>query len=183
MDVMADERTHAEPDGASLKWIEGLALDEINMEESGIVHINEHLSRSCLLEEASIEFMDRLKDLCELYVARFNEFRGERGAGSQIKIFKVSNTVNDFMLFRNALRLIFARKSGDLVTVGFVSGGKDLFASRTDEGDRFGDKPAHEIAARVGPFNDVSWRVGDEPVDARSLVRHYLSEFIVNSAR
>ena len=183
MEAMAQERIRSEPDEASLKWIEGLALDEINMEESGIVHINEHLSLSCLLEEASIEFMDRLKDLCELYVAKFNEFRGNRSSGSQIKVFKVSDTVNDFMLFRNSLRLIFSRKAGDLITIGFVASGKDLFASRMDKDDRFGDKPAHQITARVGPFNDISWRIGDEPVDMRSLARHYLSEFIVNSAR
>ena len=167
----------------STKWIESLALDEINMEESGIVHINEHLSLSCLLEEASIEFMDELKDHCELYAAKFNEYRGNKNAGSQIKIFKIAGTVNDFMLFRNSLRLIFTRKSNDLITIGFISGGQDLFASRTDKNDAFGTKSAHEIVAHVGPFNDISWKFKDEPFDVKALVRHYISEFIVNSAR
>jgi hypothetical protein len=33
-------------------WIEGLALDEINMDESGIVNINGHLNPELLLEES-----------------------------------------------------------------------------------------------------------------------------------
>ena len=150
----------------STKWIEGLALDEINMEESGIVHMNEHIGRAYLLEEASIDFMDRLKDHLEFYSAKFNEYRGGVHSENRIKIFKISNTVNDFMLFRNSLRLIFNRKACDVITVT-----SSLF------------EDPHEITATVGPFNQITWKFQGEPVAVKALTRHYFSQFTVGSAR
>jgi hypothetical protein len=92
------------------EWIESLALEEINMDESGIVNINGHLNPALLLEESSIQFMNDLRDRFEAYITKFNEYRGRNNSQSSIKMFKISNTVNDFMLFRNSLRLILVRK-------------------------------------------------------------------------
>ena len=41
----------------STTWIENLAIEEINMNESGIVDLHEHLNPIHFLEESSIEFM------------------------------------------------------------------------------------------------------------------------------
>ena len=109
--------------------------------------------------------MNQLKDYLELYVAKFNEYRGSKHSGSQIKIFKISNTVNDFMLFRNSLRLIFNRKAYDLITI------------------TLGDKEPEKIMAHIGPFNNISWKYQGEDIDIRALTRHYLSQFIVSSTR
>ena len=56
-------------------WVEQLALEELNMEESGVVHMNEHLDPIHFLEESSIEFMNQLRERCEIYTMKFNEFR------------------------------------------------------------------------------------------------------------
>ena len=165
------------------KWIENLALEELNMEESGVININDHLNPIHLLEESSIDFMNQIRDLFEIYVNKFNEYRGGPHTGSAIKTFKISNTVNDFMLFRNSLRLIFARKANDLISIGFLSNGKDLFAARMNQSESFGASTTHEIKAHLGPFNNISWRFQGEIVDIDALVRHYLAEFIKNSAR
>lgn len=167
----------------STKWVEQLALDELNMEESGVVNFNEHLDPAFLLDEASIEFMTELRDRFEVYISKFNEYRNGPNSGASIKIFKISNTVNDFMLFRNSLRLIFSRKASDLITIGFLSSGKDLFAARMSDSEMNGVPAPHEIRAHVGPFNNISWRFAGEVIDQDSLVRHYLSEFIKQSAR
>lgn len=165
----------------STKWIENLALEEINMEESGIISMNDHLDPSLLLEESSIDFMDSVRDRFEIYVNKFNQYRGNSKSNALIKIFKISNTVNDFMLFRNSLRLIIARQSFDLITIGLLANGKDLFAARLNSDDTFGGNQVHEIRAHLGPFNNISWRFSGEEVNVDSLVRHYLSEFIRNS--
>ena len=164
-------------------WIEGLALDEINMDESGIVNINGHLNSELLLEESSIAFMNDLRDRFEAYVVKFNEYRARNNSSATIKVFKISNTVNDFMLFRNSLRLIFARKSHDVVSIGFLANGKDIYGARLSFNDQFGSTNIHEIRAHIGPFNKITWRFNNEVVDVDALVRHYLTEFIVNSAR
>jgi hypothetical protein len=141
-------------------WIESLALEELNMEESGIVNITGHLNPELI-----------------------NRYRTQSGATTGIKMFKISNTVNDFMLFRNSLRLVFARKANDCISIGFIANGKDIFAARLSINDRHGSQSMHELRAHVGAFGKITWRFNGEPVDVDSLVRHYLTEFIVNSAR
>ena len=165
-------------------WIESLALDELNMEESGVIRFDEHLNPQSYLEESSIKFMDQVRDKLEVYVNLFNQYRG----GDQtpkIKIFKISNTINDFMLFRNSLRLVFARRSNDCITIGFLSNREGMFSPRvnfTDNGELKGENSFHEIKANIGPYNSVSWRFRGEPIDIDAMVRHYLTEFIKNSA-
>lgn len=165
------------------EWIESLALEEINMDESGIVNINGHLNPALLLEESSILFMNDLRDRFEAYITKFNEYRGRNNSQSSIKMFKISNTVNDFMLFRNSLRLIFARKANDVISIGFLANGKDIYGARLSFNDQFGSANIHEIRAHLGPFNKITWRFNNEVVDVDALVRHYLTEFIINSSR
>jgi len=168
--------------GLTTSWIENLALEELNMDESGVVHIDDHLNPVHLLEESSIDFMNQLRDQVEYYVAKFNEYRSDQSGHSQIKIFKISNTINDFMLFRNSLRLVFSRKTNDLITVGFMASGKNFYTPRLNSPGQ-GDDPFHEIRAHVGSFNNISWKFQGEDLELDSMVRHYLSEFIRNSAR
>jgi len=165
------------------EWIESLALEEINMDESGIVNINGHLNPEVLLDEESIKFMNNLRDLFEAYITRFNQCRGKSNSPFSIKFLKISGTVNDFMLFRNSMRLIIARKSFDQISIGFLANGKDVYGARMSFNDSFGSTNIHEIRAHLGPFNKVTWRFNNEPVDLEALVRFYLTEFIVTSAR
>lgn len=166
------------------RWIESLALEEINMEESGFITFNEAASPARLLEEASIRFVDQLKDRFEFYTALFNQARVNRDQGRAIKLFRISNTVNDFMLFRNTLKLIVARRGPDVISVGFLSHSGGLFTPRIP-GDQAtpGTHQIHEIKAHVGPFHHVTWRYHGEEVQAEAVVRFYLSEFIRHSAR
>ena len=167
----------------STTWIENLAIEEINMDESGIVNLDDHLNPIHLLEESSIDFMNQLRDRFEIYVDKFNEYRGTPQSGAQIKIFKISNTINDFMLFRNALRLIIARKANDLISIGFISNGAEVFSARLKPNDSTGAMGTHNIKAHIGAFNKIQWLFDNQEVEVDSLVRHYLSEFIKQSAR
>lgn len=164
-------------------WVERLALEEINMEESGIVKINDHLDPNLLLEESSIHFMDEIRDHLEVYINKFNELRGNLQSGPGIRIFKISNTANDFMLFRNSLRLIFARRSNDIISIGFLGANKEMVAPRLNAFD-FGQAHAtHELKAVVGPFNSVKWTFMGDTFTIDALVKYYLAEFIRNSSK
>ncbi len=164
-------------------WIENLAMEEINMDESGIVNISGHLNPALLLEESSIALMNDIKDRLEAYITKFNELRSYNNSNSSIKVFKISNTVNDFMLFRNSLRLIFARKANDCISIGFLANGKDIYGARLSFNDQFGSTTIHELRAHIGAFNKITWRFNNEVVDLDALIRHYLTEFIINSAK
>ena len=166
----------------STNWIESLAIDEINMEESGVINFNEHLNPARLLEESSIQFMENLKERFEIYSTKFNELRSQNNTVRTIKMFKISNTFNDFMLFRNSLKLVVARRSDDVITIGFLSNSGGAFSARLNfQADS--QNKLHEIKANVGPFNNISWKFQGEPVDVDALVKHYLTEFIKHSAR
>lgn len=164
-------------------WIENLAMEEINMDESGVVNISGHLNPAVMLEESSINLMNEIRDRLEAYITKFNEHRTHSNSNATIKLFKISNTVNDFMLFRNSLRLIFARKANDCISIGFLANGKDIYGARLSFNDNFGSTTIHELRAHIGPFNKITWRFNNETVDMDALVRHYLTEFIINSAR
>ena len=166
----------------STQWVEELAIEEINMEESGVIGFNNHLNPLHLLEESSLEFMEALRDRFELYVSKFNLLRGQKDNTNSIKIFKISNTVNDFMLFRNALKLVVARKSPEVINIAFLSNAGGMFSARLTF-DAPAVNQAHELRAHVGPFNNITWRFHNEPVDIDQLVKHYLIEFIKHSAR
>ncbi len=60
-------------DFQNVSWIESLAMEEVNMEESGIIRFNDHLNTQQLLEESSLQFMNKLKDRFEFYVSLFNQ--------------------------------------------------------------------------------------------------------------
>ena len=180
---MENQQTQNTSNNLNTDWIESLAFDEINMDEAGIVDFNEHLDPQSFLEEESIRFMNGIRDLFEVFVTRFNECRGGPDSGAQIKIFKISNTVNDFMIFRNSLRLIFSRKASDLIVISLLANGKDIFAPRLNESNGQSNISHHEICASIGPFNSIKWKFQGEEVIIKSMVRHYLEEFIKTSAR
>ena len=169
-------------DYQNVSWIESLAMEEVNMEESGIIRFNDHLNTQQLLEESSLNFVNKLKDRFEFYLALFNQCRTNKDATRAIKIFRISNTVNDFILFRNSLKLIVARRSADVISIGFLSNSGGLFTPRTTSENQ-SVHAIHEIKAHVGPFNTITWRFQDEAVEVESLVKYYLTEFIKNSSR
>ena len=167
----------------STTWIENLAIEELNMEETGIVNFSEHLDPMHMLEASSIEFMEKLKERFDVYLTKFNELRANQDDKTRtIKLFKISNTINDFMLFRNSLKLVVARRSSDVISLGFLSNSGGLFAARLNYQADASQK-IHEVKAHVGPFNNIQWKFNGENVDIDSLVRHYLTEFIKHSAR
>lgn len=165
----------------STTWIENLALEELNMEESSVVSLNDHLNPSILLEESSINLVDQLRERFELYISKFNEYRCGKDSGASIRTFKISGTVNDFMLFRSSLRLIVARKANDLISIGFLTSDGNMFGARNT--DATNTSIPHEIKAHIGAFNKISWKVYGEDVDIDAVCTYYLSEFITKSSR
>lgn len=163
-------------------WVEKLALEEINMENSGIINFHEHLNPHRALEESSIELMEDIREKFEIYMTKFNELRSKNDQQNCIRIFKISNTVNDFMLYRNTLKLVVARKSHDIISIGFISNTGGLYAARTNNMEPSINN-IHELRAHVGAFSDITWRFQGEIINLDSLVRHYLTEFIKHSAK
>ncbi len=176
------ENTRETLTNLSTKWIENLALEEINMDETGIVNFNNHVDPTMELEEASIELMEEIRELFEVYTTKFNHLRNDYTNNKSIKMFKISNTVNDFMLFRNSLKLIVSRAASDVISLGFVSNSSGYYPARMNNGSGK-ENTAHEIRASVGPFNEIQWTFQGDKVNVSTLVKYYLTEFIRQSAQ
>ena len=170
-------------DKIDTSWLESLAIEEINMEESGYIRFADSADPARILEEESIQFINKIKDRFEFYVSLFNQYRVNRDQGRMIKVFRISNTISDFMLFRNSLKLIVARKSADVISIGFLSNAGGLFSPRIPGDLTPQTTQIHEVRAFVGAFNNITWRYQGDEVNVDSMVKFYLSEFIRNSAR
>jgi hypothetical protein len=163
-------------------WIEKIALEELDMQQTGVVNFNSHLNLDRLLEDSSIELMNKLRELFEIYAGKFNQLRtNEQDRTQAIKIFKIANTANDFMLFRNSLKLVIARRAVDSISIGFLSHSGNTFGARLDAQNI--PSNIHDIRAHVGAFNKISWKFQGETVDINALVKHYLTEFLRQSAQ
>lgn len=162
------------------RWIEQLALDEVNMEETGVIQF-QTMNPEKMLEEASVELMGELRELFEIYVDKFNRHRGQFNNQHNIRIFKISDTVNDFMLFRNSLKLIIARRSADTISIGFLSNSGSLRAAKLNTEGL--EQKIHDIRGHLGPFGHIQWKFQGDDIHFPSLVRHYMTQFAQLSAR
>jgi len=173
---MSDQNFHASSNGQgnriSTTWLQNLVEQEKTWEASGIIDGTQNDDISNALNQSSIDFVDDLKHLFESYIHLFNELRGTEIPNKQIKIFKLSNTANDFILFRNSLKLMVFRKNADVIGIGLFMGNTPIDQHHS-----------HELKAHVGPFKKISWQIHGEDVDPQALVQEYLTEFIKQSTQ
>jgi hypothetical protein len=163
----------------NIDWIEKLARAEEQLERSDHIDFHAYLDDSKVVEAETIGFLNVLREKLSAYVEAFNALR----AGSNtIKIFRISGTAAEFMLFRNSLKLIFANPRVGVIHVRFTSlagGAYTRLLKNKEEEPLDGDA----LEAQIGPFNEVFWTYRGQRVDATFLVKHYLTEFIKNSSR
>src|SRR4051812_1889016 len=88
-----------------ISWIKDLVLAEQQMEDSGIIDMSAGFDAEKELEDATIEFLADLKTGFIEAASTFNQLKGS--ALGTIKIYGISKTRADFMLFRNGFKLIF----------------------------------------------------------------------------
>ena len=159
-----------------MDWIRDLIVAEQKMEESGVIDISEDHNAEEILRE---ETLDYIKDLKAGFIessSAFNELKGS--SLGQIKIYGISKTVADFMLFRNGFKLIFSIHSAGRVTISFANQG----TSFTPDGV---SSNIHEnlLEAKWGAFGQLKWFYKSLPVDLDYLIRYYLTRFIKESAK
>jgi hypothetical protein len=166
---------------AKLDWVRDLVRAEQQLEAADMVDFNVGFDGERLMEEETIQFLDKLKENFVDYASAFNQMKGV--SIGNIKIYGISNTRADFMLFRNGLKLIFAMKKPGIIAVrtsvagGFFPGqaGADVASSATDE---------DAIESQWGAFNELFWTHRKMKINnTEHMVRFYLSRFIRESAR
>jgi hypothetical protein len=165
-----------------LAWIKDLVRAEQKMEESGVVDFSFGFDPQQLLVNESIGFLNNLKNAFIEASASFNQLKGS--SVGRIKIYGISNTHADFMLFRNGFKLIFSLKEPGVVGIRFhyVGAAFTQVGAASDNGAPV-TNDENILFARWGAFGDLDWTYQEQPVKPDYLVRYYMTRFIRESAK
>ena len=165
-----------------IDWIKDLVSAERKIEETGTFDMSVGLD-SHHLQKETIKFLLNIKNLFVESASLFNQMRGLSVGG--VKIYGISNTEADFMLFRNGYKLLFAIKSPGVIRIRFAYQGAGIVPQISKDGEPQLEDTSNEdiLEAKWGCFGELQWIHHKHPINISYLVRYYLSRFIKESAK
>jgi len=161
-----------------LSWIKELVLAEQQMEEAGVVDMEAGFDPSRQLEEATVEFINDLKAAFIEAASAFNQLKGT--TLGHLRIYGISKTKADFMLFRNGYKLIFSLRQPGVIGVSYSTAGAHYIPGSPQEEQH---TPTDLLQANWGAFGQLAWTYKDHSINIDYLVRYYMSRFVKDSAR
>lgn len=166
-----------------MQWIKDLVKAEQAMEETGVIDVTAGFDPSKHLKDATFDFMRDLKASFVESAATFNQLKGS--TLGTIKIYGISNTVADFMLFRNGYKLIFTVVGPGLLNVRFNTIGNQFFPQPQVDGSASMKEPSNGdvLKASWGAFGELNWTYDGKPINLDYLIRYYLTRFIRESTK
>ena len=162
-----------------IEWIRDLVMSEQKLEEEGLIDLSIEQSFGLDLNRESLSYIRDLKTQFIETAAAFNQLKG--GAEGSVKIYGISGSKADFMLFRNGYKLIFALKEAGTLSIRFHSVGSFVPSGSGLPNDF--DKNEALIHATIGPFGDLTWKYQGQDVKIENLVRYYFTRFIKESKK
>lgn len=163
-----------------MNWIKDLVIAEQQMEDTGMVDMTAGFDPERELEEASLEFMTDLKTAFVEAAATFNQLKGS--SVGTIKIYGISKTKADFMLFRNSYKLIFALKNPGLISISFNSTSA-LYVPGQGASEPTSLGPMETLKARWGAYGELIWTSNDMQINIDYLIRYYMCRFVRESTK
>ena len=158
-----------------MAWIKDLVRTEQQMEESGMVEMSTGFKPEKLLLDETTLFLIRMKREFVEATNGFNQLKGS--PVGRIKIYSVSQTQADFMIFRNGFKLVFAMKQPGVIAMRFNRAQSLNPAIAEKSGDE------ETLMAQWGPFGDLVWTYNDQPIKLDYLVKYYTTRFVHESAK
>lgn len=158
-----------------LSWIKELVRVEHEMEESGVIQISTGFNPEKQLYSESVSMLNHLKmDFVDASTA-FNQMKNS--PLGRVKVYSISETQADFMLFRNGFKLIFSLKQPGRIGM--------RFHQASNLNPAFEAKPQNEefLIAEWGPFGDLVWTYNGKPVKVDYLIKYYTTRFVHESAK
>lgn len=156
-----------------LPWATELALAERQAERLGVVDYIGGLQKHEVLRMRTHEFLLKIHTAFREQLELFNESR--HSPAHVIQLYKINNTQDDFMLFRNGAKLVVSGAQAGRILFGF-----NQFMGQVFQGNAL---PTTEISALWGPFEQLVWMYKGERVVLDDLVRYFFSEFVRQSFR
>ena len=163
----------------SMDWIKELVLAEQKMEEAGVVDLRA-TDQEKLLEEHTVDFLKEIKTQFIETASAFNQLKSSQ-VGT-VKIYGISGTEADFMLFRNGFKLIFSLRSPGEIEIYYSLIGSHFLQNQTETPEaQAGDRDI--LRAERGAFDELRWSYKGLPLRLDYLTRHYFSRFIQESTK
>lgn len=159
-----------------LSWIKDLVRAEQQMEESGMIEVTTGFDPEKQLFNETLLFLTNLKREFVDATTAFNQMKGS--PMGRVKIYSISQTQADFMLFRNGFKLIFSMKQPGTISMKFHRSGGINPAFKTDQ-----EMSEEFLLAKWGPFGDLKWAYNNQPIKVDYLVKYYTTRFIHESAK
>lgn len=161
----------------STHWLKRLSENETELLRTGSGDFVSHQDHRKVVEEASLEFMHQLREEFLNCVDLFNSYRGGSHLPNSVKIFNISNTQADFIIFRNTLKLVISNPALGVINFSFVNRANTFTKAPVKT-----KKEGYDLIAQLYPFNDLAWTFHGERINVEAVVRYLFTEFVKSSA-
>lgn len=158
-------------------WLKRLVDNETELLRTGAGDFISHQDHRKVVEEATLEFMQELKEEFLNCVDLFNSYRGGSHLPNSVKIFNISNTVADFIVFRNTLKLVISNPALGVINCSLVNRANTFTKAPVKS-----KKEGYDLIAQLYPFNDLAWTFHGERVNVEAVVRYLFTDFVKSSA-
>lgn len=159
-------------------WVKRLVRNEAELIRTGTGDLLGHQDHRKVVDEITQEFMEHLKNEFVSCVDSFNSYRGGAHLPNAVKVFNVSNTANDFILFRNNMKLVISNSSLGVINFSFISRHSNFKGSPVKT-----QREGYDLIAQMFPFNELAWTFHGERINVECVVRYMFTEFIKSSAQ
>jgi hypothetical protein len=165
------EEDTAQARGPMMPWAAELAHTERRMERLGEVEYSNSFKKQEMLKVQTAEFMAVLRHEFGRQVETFNEAR--QAGGQSVHLYRITNTEQDFMLFRNGVKLVVSGQRSGRILFAFNQFLGQIYATSQN--------PNFELEAQWGAFDQLQWTYRNERVQVQDVIRFFLSEFVRQS--
>ena len=164
-------------------WIHELARAEIHPDAEKLLQLGKSFDPQQLVEESTIDFLTELREQFGEFARVFNNYSENGGRFQDMKVYAVTQTAADFMLFRNQIKLIFSNSAHGVIQISFAQHVRGALAidgldqkAMGAPGYSLGGQ-SQDLLAQVGPFRDIFWTFQGEKVFSEQVSKFYFAEF------
>lgn len=154
-------------------WASQLALHERRLEKEGTVDYGVPFRRQELLKDKTKEFANVLQAAFRRHIEQFNLSR--KSAAHSIHIYKISRSDEDFLIYRNGVKLLVSAQQAGRITLSF-----NQYIAPLAQAEKHGHV---ELEGVWGPFDQLYWTYRGERVQLMDIVRFFVSELAFQSFR
>jgi len=158
-------------------WIKDLILEEQDMEATGMITPSgSHFSEQ-FVETETLEFLKELKTIYITLCKQYNDFKGS--AGGHIKVYGISGTLTDFMLFKNNFKLVFSYNAPGFISI--KSNRMSAVSLPGQESTEDAGSIQGMLEAKRGIYDNLVWTYKDQDVALDPMCKYFLTKFVRES--